>query len=50
MLSHLSGENNMPELAYGTVASAMSLWGINPTTDVYLSVANRTEPSEVITL
>ncbi len=50
MLSHLSAENNMPEIAYGTVASEMELLGIKPGSDVKLSVAKRTSRSDVISL
>lgn len=48
MLSHLSGENNMPEIAYGTVACEMELLGVKPGEDVQLSVAKRTSRSGLI--
>ena len=41
ILGHLSGENNFPELAYQSVCSMLQLEGIDPGSDVMLSVASR---------
>ncbi len=43
MLGHLSIENNTPEIAHLTTASALSSVGILPGSDVTLSVAHRFE-------
>jgi phosphoribosyl 1,2-cyclic phosphodiesterase len=41
ILGHLSGENNNPDLAYGSVAAALREAGITPGADVSLAVAPR---------
>jgi phosphoribosyl 1,2-cyclic phosphodiesterase len=46
-LCHLSKDNNHPELAYKTVETALSQYGIRVGTDVNLTTLKRTSPSEV---
>ena len=40
MLSHLSRENNMPEIALGTVGRVLTECGVTPGKDVHLGVAS----------
>ncbi len=47
-LSHLSEENNRPALCQETVAGALLDRGIRPGRDVYLSVARRDAPSDLL--
>lgn len=49
-LAHLSGENNIPLLAYETVASLLEEKGIQPNTDLRLSVLERGRPSGTVWL
>jgi len=49
MLGHLSKENNFPELAYQTVANEL-IENNNDINEIKLSVANRYEPSKMISL
>jgi len=51
VLGHLSKENNMPELAYEAVRMEITM-GDNPyhANDFRISVANRSEPSQVINI
>ncbi|MDR0733901.1 MAG: MBL fold metallo-hydrolase [Dysgonamonadaceae bacterium] len=49
-LCHLSKENNLPELAYKTVETAMCARGIRIGKDVNLNVLTRLTPSEVFWL
>lgn len=51
ILGHLSNENNLPELAYEAVRMEITL-GDNPynANDFNLQVANRSEPSQVISI
>ncbi|PKM82136.1 MAG: MBL fold metallo-hydrolase [Firmicutes bacterium HGW-Firmicutes-14] len=44
VLAHLSKENNIPELAYSTVAKVLEESGLNPERDIVLEVAPRSEP------
>jgi phosphoribosyl 1,2-cyclic phosphodiesterase len=46
-LCHLSNENNLPELAYKTVADKLTENGFNVGKDVNLYVLPRTSPTEV---
>jgi phosphoribosyl 1,2-cyclic phosphodiesterase len=46
-LCHLSGDNNLPELAYKTISERLLQSGIRTGEDVNLSVLNRTKPSEL---
>lgn len=48
LLAHLSGENNLPILAYETVASWMQQYKIRPDRDVTLAVLSRNQPTEII--
>ena len=48
MLSHLSNNNNTPEIAYKTIESILIKNGINVGKDVKLSVANRYEVTKFI--
>ncbi len=48
MLSHLSNNNNTPEIAYKTIESVLLKNGINVGSDVKLSVANRYEVTQFI--
>ena len=50
LLAHLSLENNRPELALGTVASALLAAGFTPGEDVALSVAPDAALSEELWL
>lgn len=50
VLGHLSKENNRPELAYQTVAQALTARGIKVGHDVRLSVALRDTVGEVVIL
>ena len=50
VLGHLSNTNNHPDVAYQTVLDVLSSNGINPGQEVFLSLANRHNPSELITL
>ena len=50
MLGHLSNTNNTPELAELTVKDILRANNINIGTDVILSMANRHNPSEIISL
>ena len=49
-LSHLSLENNDPEVAYNTVADKLCEAGIVPGEDVYLKALERTTPSRIYRL
>lgn len=49
MLGHLSKENNFPELAYQTVANEL-IENNNDINSIKLSVANRYEPSKIVSL
>lgn len=49
ILAHLSKENNTPELAYDTVRKYLTDMGISVGTDVRLSVAPRSDVSEIVT-
>lgn len=44
VLAHLSRENNLPELAYSTVASVLMESGLSPGRDLSLEVAPRCHP------
>lgn len=48
ILGHLSTENNIPELALGAAAAALSMAGMKEEKDYALSVAPRYEPGEFI--
>ena len=50
MLGHLSNTNNTPELAELTVRDILTNNNINIGSDVFLSMANRHNPSKIITL
>lgn len=50
VLGHLSNTNNTPELAHLTVSDILTANNINVGSDVFLSMANRHNPSKVITL
>lgn len=50
MLAHLSRENNTPSLAYDTIYNALKISGYAHGRDYILSVAPRSEPSEMIYL
>ena len=50
ILGHLSNTNNTPELAEITVKNILCNNNINVGSDVFLSLANRHNPSKVITL
>lgn len=43
LLSHLSNHNNIPSVAYQTVAQALKKYGATPGKDICLGVANRYE-------
>ncbi len=47
LLSHLSKENNFPELAYQTVANVLDERGINVNNDIQLGLTSRHCPTEV---
>ena len=49
MLGHLSKENNFPELALKTVIEELHIHNYDET-DIYLSVADRYKPSQVISI
>ncbi|MGG7164731.1 MBL fold metallo-hydrolase [Clostridium ihumii] len=49
-LGHLSKTNNYPQLAYETVSSILKENNVNIGEDVYLSMANRSNHSEVVNL
>lgn len=48
ILGHLSRENNLPTLAYETIRSQLELSGMRQGQDYLLSVAKRSEPSDLI--
>ncbi len=48
MLSHLSDNNNTPEIAYKTVENALSQYGAKVNEDIKLCVANRYEVTKFI--
>lgn len=50
ILGHLSEKNNLPQLAYDTVAQALTYSGFEPGENIYLSVAERYTPSNLIEL
>ena len=50
ILGHLSNTNNTPELAEITVRNILDSNNINVGSDVFLSLANRHNPSKIITL
>lgn len=50
LLSHLSEENNTPELAYSTVIDYLSSLGLDTKTDAVIEVAGRYKPSKLIEL
>lgn len=50
ILGHLSNTNNHPNLAYQTVVDVLRNNGVNIGSDVFLSMANRHNPSEIIQL
>lgn len=50
ILGHLSGENNLPELAYQTAQQAISALGAVVGEDVTLEVARRDQMSSLFTV
>ena len=50
ILGHLSNTNNTPDLAELTVKDILTANNIEVGSDVFLSMANRHNPSEIITL
>lgn len=50
VLGHLSNTNNHPDLAYQTVLNVLNERGIKQGEDIFLSMANRKEPSLLIEL
>jgi len=50
LLSHLSAENNRPELAYLTVKNSLQAAGFRVGSDVILKCAPRNEPGELFSL
>ena len=50
ILGHLSGENNLPRLAYETTQQALIAAGISPGSDIGLDVASRTEVGSMYTI
>lgn len=50
VLSHLSRDNNLPELALQTIRQSLSMLGADAVTDTWLTVAKRYATSEPISL
>ena len=50
ILAHLSGENNLPELAYSTVCGLLNEAGITPGEDIIVTVARRDGISDMVAL
>jgi len=50
VLGHLSGENNLPELAYDTACQHLTSLGIIPGEDVQVDMAWRDKVGKVYTL
>ena len=50
ILGHLSNTNNTPDLAELTVKDILTANNIEVGSDVFLSMANRHNPSKIITL
>lgn len=49
-LSHLSTDNNLPELAYNTVCGALSAAGFDVGNDIRVCVSRRDRVSDLLTL
>ena len=49
-LSHLSTDNNLPELAYNTVCGALSAAGFDVGNDIHVCVSRRDRVSDLLTL
>ena len=49
-LSHLSTDNNLPELAYNTVCGALSAAGFDVENDIRVCVSRRDRVSDLLTL
>ena len=50
LLGHLSGENNLPELAHGTVKKSMTNLGLNTDKDITLDLTYRDKVTKVYNL
>ena len=50
ILGHLSNTNNTPEIAELTVRDILTASNVEVGSDVFLSMANRHNPSKIITL